>query len=102
MSAPTTAVARDQPVLCDVERMTMLGFLAAYRGYTRDAYALDLRQFTSWCWQHAHRLFDVRRVDIECFARDVENQGQSPRHRRPPLVHGRRLLPLRQIGRAHV
>ena len=34
-------------MLSDVERMTLLGFLAAYRGYTRDAYALDLRQFTA-------------------------------------------------------
>jgi len=47
MSTPTTAVARYQPVLSDVKRMTLLGFLAAYRGYTRDAYALDLRQFTA-------------------------------------------------------
>jgi hypothetical protein len=47
MCTPTTAVARYQPVLSDVERMTLLGFLAAYRGYTRDAYALDLRQFTA-------------------------------------------------------
>ena len=55
----------------------MLGFLAAYRSYTRDAYALDLRQFTAWCWQHDHRLFDVRRVDIECFARDLEERGKA-------------------------
>ena len=77
MSTPTTALARYQPVLSDVERMTMLGFLAGYRGYTRDAYALDLRQFTVWCWQHDHRLFDVRRVDIECFARDLEDRGKA-------------------------
>ena len=57
--------------------MTMLGFLAAYRGYTRDAYALELRQFTAWCWQHDHRLFDVHRVDIECFARDLEDRGKA-------------------------
>jgi hypothetical protein len=50
MSDPTTAVARYQPVLADVERMTLLGFLAGYRGFTRDAYTLDLRQFTAWCW----------------------------------------------------
>ena len=77
MSIPTTAVARYQPVLSDVERMTLLGFLAGYRGFTRDAYALDLRQFTAWCWQHDHRLFDVRRVDIECFARDLEDRGKA-------------------------
>ena len=77
MSIPTTAVARYQPVLSDVERMTMLGFLAGYRGFTRDAYALDLRQFTAWCWQHDQHLFDVRRVDIECYGRDLEDRGKA-------------------------
>jgi integrase/recombinase XerD len=77
MSVPTTAVARYEPVLSDFERMTLLGFLAAYRGYTREAYALDLRQFSAWCWQHHRRLFDVRRVDIECFARDLEDRGRA-------------------------
>ncbi len=61
----------------DVERMTMLGFLAGYRGFTRDAYALDLRQFTTWCWQRDHQLFNVHRVDIECFARDLEDRGKA-------------------------
>ena len=64
-------------MLSDIERMTSLGFLAGYRGFTRDAYALDLRQFTTWCWQHNHRLFDVHRVDIECFARDLEDRGKA-------------------------
>jgi integrase len=77
MSIPTTAVAPYQPVLSDVERMTMLGFLAAYRGFTRDAYTSDLRQFTTWYWQNQHQLFDVRRVDIECFARDLEDRGKA-------------------------
>ena len=77
LSIPATAVARYQPVLSDVERMTLLGFLAGYRGFTRDAYTLDLRQFTAWCWQHDHRLFDVRRVDIECFGRDLEDRGKA-------------------------
>ena len=76
MSIPTTAVARYEPALSDVERMTLLGYLAGYRGFTRDAYALDLRQFATRCWQHDHRLFDVRRVDIECFARDLEDRGK--------------------------
>jgi hypothetical protein len=34
MSTPTAAVARYEPVLSDVERMTLLGFLAGYRGFT--------------------------------------------------------------------
>ena len=31
----------------------------------------------SWCWQRQHRLFEVRRVDIECFARELEDRGKS-------------------------
>jgi integrase/recombinase XerD len=77
MSTTTTAVERYQPALSDTERMTLLGFLAGYRGYTRDAYALDLRQFTAWCWQHQQHLFDVRRVDIERFVRDLEDRGKA-------------------------
>jgi hypothetical protein len=36
-------------VFFDAERLVLAGFLAGYRGQTRDAYALDLRQFTTWC-----------------------------------------------------
>jgi len=77
MSTTTTAVERYRPALTEPEQVTLRGFLAAYRGYTRDAYALDLRQFAAWCWQHDRRLFDVRRVDIECFARDLEDRGKA-------------------------
>ena len=77
MSPTSTVIALYEPVLSDIERMTLLGFLAAYRGFTRDAYALDLRQFTAWCWQHDHCLFDVRRVDIDRFARDLEERGKA-------------------------
>lgn len=77
MSAPTAEMVRYQPVLSEVEQSTLLGFLAGYRGFTRDAYALDLRQFTAWCWQHDRRLFEVHRIDIECFARYLEDAGRA-------------------------
>ena len=73
----TTAIERYQPVLSDVEQSTLLGFLAGYRGFTRDAYTLDLRQLTAWCWQHDRRLFDVHRADIESFARHLEDAGRA-------------------------
>ena len=76
MPTSTTAIERYQPVLSEVEQSTLLGFLAGYRGFTREAYALELRQFTTWCWQHDRRLFDVHRVDIECFARHLEDAGR--------------------------
>jgi site-specific recombinase XerD len=51
--------------------------LAGYSGLTREAYGLDLRQYAGWCHQHHLRLFQARRADIECFARDLETRGRA-------------------------
>ena len=74
---PSTAVVPSRPVLSDPERRALAGFLAGYTGLTREAYALDLRQFPSWCTRQSLRLFDVRRADIECFGRDLEAAGRA-------------------------
>ena len=37
---PSTAFATIQPVFTDAERAALAGFLAGYRGLTREAYAL--------------------------------------------------------------
>ena len=71
-ATPTTEIAVLDPQFSDAERYALGAFLAGYRGQTRDAYALDLRQFVAWCDQHDLKLFAVRRADIECFARDLE------------------------------
>jgi site-specific recombinase XerD len=70
-AAPSTALATIQPAFTDAERLA----LAGYRGLTREAYALDLRQFASWCRARSLGLFAVRRADIESFARDLEARG---------------------------
>ena len=76
-AAPSTALVTIQPAFTDAERFALAGFLAGYRGLTRDAYALDLRQFASWCRARAVAVFAVRRADIEGFARDLEARGRS-------------------------
>jgi len=76
-AAPTTALARIQPAFTDAERLALAGFLAGYRGLTREAYALDLRQFTTWCRTRSLALFEVRRADIEGFARELESRGRA-------------------------
>jgi integrase/recombinase XerD len=73
----STAVAVAEPVFANAERLALAGFLAGYTGLTREAYALDLRQYASWCQQHHVRLFDARWADIECFARDLEAKGRA-------------------------
>jgi integrase/recombinase XerD len=65
------------PVFTTAERLALAGFLAGYGGLTREAYALDLRQYASWCHRHHLQLFTARRADIECFARDLEARGRA-------------------------
>ena len=56
-AAPSTALATIQSAFTDAERLALAGFLAGYRGLTREAYALDLRQFTTWCRVRSLGLF---------------------------------------------
>ena len=79
MTATTssTALATIQPAFTDPERLALAGFLAGYRDLTREAYTLDLRQFTAWCQARSLPLFSVRRSDIETFARDLEARGRA-------------------------
>ncbi len=72
-AVPATALATIQPVVTDAERLA----LAGYRGLTREAYALDLRQFTTWCRARSLSLFAVCRPDIESFARELEARGRA-------------------------
>jgi hypothetical protein len=57
MTATTTTavLVPIQPAFTDAERLALAGFLAGYRGLTREAYALDLRQFATWCRNQACR-----------------------------------------------
>ena len=76
-TSTSTAVANVESVFTEPERLALSGFLAGYTGLTREAYELDLRQFASWCQQHDIGLFQARRADIECFARDLETRGRA-------------------------
>jgi integrase/recombinase XerD len=89
-AAPSTALVPIQPAFSDAERLALAGFLAGYRGLTREAYALDLRQFTTWCRARSLHLSAVRRADIESFARDLEarGRGRATVTRRPCTIAG--------------
>src|SRR5215469_16782823 len=76
-TAPSTALVTIQPAFTESERLALAGFLAGYRGLTREAYTLDLRQFTAWCRARSLALFAVRRADIETFARELEARGRA-------------------------
>jgi site-specific recombinase XerD len=72
----TTVVARDQAFTTE-EEQTLIDFLGAYRGLTREAYQLDLRQWVQWCAERQVALFGARRADIEGFGRHLEALGRA-------------------------
>jgi hypothetical protein len=80
----TAATASTSPVpvqtlFTDAERLALAGFLAGYRGLTREAYTLNLRQFTGWCRTRYLPLFSVPRADIETFARELKHAAVPAR-----------------------
>ena len=78
MSTTTsTAVVVYSPGDVDPEHVALAGFLGGYRGLTRVAYALDLRQFVAFCEQRQLRLFEVHRSDIEAFGHHLEARGRA-------------------------
>jgi hypothetical protein len=101
MSAPTpssVAQAVIEPAFSEAEKLALAGFLAGYSGMSREAYTLDLRQFTAWCHRRHLALFAIRRADIELFARDLEAAGRT-RDRYPQAVHHCRAVQVRGRGR---
>ena len=78
----------------------LLGFLGGYSGLTRDAYALDLRQFASWCQQRQLALFDVARHDIEGFARHLEERRSGAGDDLAAVVHDHLAVSLRRRRRS--
>src|SRR5207245_1105255 len=77
METTSAAVVRVEPYFGEGEQQALAGFLSGYRGLTREAYALDLRQFVTWCSEHHLGLFAARRVDIEWFARHLVARGKA-------------------------
>ena len=77
MSSSTEVAVVVGPLFSDAERAVLAGFLAGYSGQTRDAYTLDLSQYTSWCARQGLRLFTAKRADVECYARDLEARGRA-------------------------
>ena len=73
----STALATIQPASTDAGRLAIAGFLAGYRGLTREACALGLRQFTTWCRARSLGLSAGRRADIESFASGLEARGRA-------------------------
>jgi integrase/recombinase XerD len=51
MTAGRPCLVATEPVFSGTERPALAGFLAGHSGLTREAYALELRQFASWCRQ---------------------------------------------------
>ena len=75
-STTTTVAVRDR-LFTPEEEVALAGFLGGYGGLTREAYALDLRQYVAWCTERGIALFGARRADIEGFGRHLEALGRA-------------------------
>lgn len=73
----TKLVAVRDEVLTTEEEQALVGFLAGYRGLTREAYQLGLRQWVQWCTEREVPLFGACRADIEGFSRHLEARGRA-------------------------
>jgi Phage integrase, N-terminal SAM-like domain len=73
----STTVARADELFTTDEETALVGFLAGHSGLTREAYALDLRQYVQWSTERAVPLFGARRSDIESFGRYLECLGRA-------------------------
>ena len=98
ITSTLTLERRADGVFSDLEQQALLGFLGGYSGLTRDAYALDLRQFATWCQQRQLALFQVARHDIEGFARQLEERGRARATISRRFVHDHLVVPLRRRG----
>jgi hypothetical protein len=58
------------------ERQALAGFPSGYSDLTRDAYALDLSQYSSWSEVHGLHLFTAKR-SIESFRGEMETRGRA-------------------------
>ena len=70
-------IDRIEELFTPQEELALVGFLAGYSGLTRDAYALDLRQYATWCTERRVSVFGARRADIEAFGRHLEDLGRA-------------------------
>ncbi|MGH3296231.1 MAG: hypothetical protein ACRDP7_30980 [Trebonia sp.] len=85
-------LATIRPAFTGAERLALAGFLAGYRGVTREACTLDLRQFTGWCRARSLPLFSVRRADLARLRPRLVTQPAQPSglEPHPPPGHGAR------------
>jgi hypothetical protein len=96
-AAPSAALATIQPAFTDAERVALAGF----RGLTRGAYALDLRQFASWCRTGRCRCSRCAVPTSKAFARDLEAMGPTRATVTRRLCHQRQRRPRRLLRLAY-
>ncbi len=95
---PGTAVY--DPGLVDAEHVALAGFLGGDRGLTRDAYALDLRQFVAFCEKGQRTYSSSVAATSRPFGRALEARSR-PRSPWPTVGGGRPALSASccQLGR---
>jgi integrase/recombinase XerD len=74
---PSTSLVPIQPAFAAAERLALAGYLAGYRGLTREAYTLDRASSPPGARSRSLSLFAARRADIEMFTRELEAKAHA-------------------------
>ena len=72
-----TTVVPPAPPLFDEVRLAVAVFLARYSGPTRVSYSCDLRQFFAWCAQVDLGVVELRRGDLEVWAKQMKDGSRA-------------------------
>ena len=94
-------IVRVEPCFTAGEQQALAGFLSGYRGLTREAYALDLRQFVNWCCDHHLGLFSRLGGSTSSVSLATSKPRERPGNRSPAFVHDRWPVSLRRRRRTH-
>jgi integrase/recombinase XerD len=66
-----------RPAGASTAQLLVAAFLVEYSGRTREAYASDLRQWWTWCGEHAVEVLEAQRPHVTLFARELEEAGRA-------------------------
>lgn len=71
------ALLVDEQPLVDPALLAAAGFLAGYRGVTRDGYTIDLKRWWEFCESNHLPVLEVKRAHAEYYQRTMEEHGYA-------------------------
>ncbi|WP_432498885.1 tyrosine-type recombinase/integrase [Kineococcus auxinigenes] len=75
---PAAPAVPARPAVDEPWQRVATGFLLAYSGATRTAYATDLRAWITWCTEHSLEPLAATRAHLDAYAQQLREAGAAP------------------------